>query len=83
MAGAELSIIFLLSDLWRSVKPEDVYLKGYTSMGELMANLTEYFNFYNGERPHQSLGNLTPNAVYRTAIGGGAMIVDKYPRTMD
>lgn len=31
------------------------------------------------ERPHQSLGNLTPDVVYRTAIGGGAMIVDKYP----
>jgi len=69
--------------LWRSVKHEDVYLKGYTSMGELMAGLDEYFDFYNGERPHQSLRNLTPDVVYRTAIGGGAMIVDKYPRTME
>jgi len=50
-------------------------------MGELMAGLTEYFDFYNGERPHQSLGNLTPDVVYRTAIGGGAIIVNKYPRT--
>lgn len=32
---------------------------------------------------HQSLGNLTPDVVYRTAIGGGAMIVDKYLRTME
>jgi len=69
--------------LWRSVKHEDVYLKGYTSMGELKAGLDEYFDFYNGERPHQSLRNLTPDVVYRTAIGGGAMIVDKYPRTME
>jgi putative transposase len=69
--------------LWRSVKHEDVYLKGYTSMGELTAGLAEYFNFYNGERPHQSLGNLTPDVVYRTAIGGGAMIVEKYPRTVE
>jgi putative transposase len=45
--------------------------------------LTEYFDFYNEERPHQSLGNLTPGVVYRTAIGGGAMILDKYPRTME
>jgi putative transposase len=27
--------------------------------------------------------NLTPNAVYHTATGGGAMMVDKYPRTVE
>jgi putative transposase len=64
--------------LWRSVKHEDVYLKGYATMGELMLGLAEYFTFYNGERPHQSLGQRTPEVVYRTAIGGGAMIVDKF-----
>jgi len=69
--------------LWRSVKHEDVYLKGYASMGELMVGLTEYFAFYNGERPHQSLGHKTPDIVYRTAIGGGAMIVDKFPRALE
>ena len=65
--------------LWRSVKYEDVYLKGYASMVELTAGLAKYFVFYNEERPHQSLGYTTPDVVYRTAIGGGAMIVDKYP----
>jgi len=69
--------------LWRSVKHEDVYLKGYATMGELMVGLTEYFVFYNGERPHQSLANKTPDAVYRSAIGGGAMIVDKFPRAVE
>ena len=66
--------------LWRSVKHEDVYLKGYATVGELMIGLTEYFDFYNVRRPHQSLKNETPDVVYRTAIGGGAMILDKYPR---
>jgi len=66
--------------LWRSVKHEDVYLNGYASMGELLIGLTSYFSFYNGERPHQGLGNQTPNAVYQSAQGGGAMIVDKYGR---
>jgi len=66
--------------LWRSVKYEDVYLKGYATVGELMIGLTEYFDFYNDRRPHQSLENKTPDVVYRTAIGGGAMILDKYPR---
>jgi len=28
--------------LWRSVKYEDVYLKGYATMGELMVGLAEY-----------------------------------------
>jgi len=63
---------------WRSVKHEDVYLKGYGSIGELTLGLTEYFAFYNNERPHQSLGFETPDTVYRTAVGGGAMIVDKF-----
>ena len=41
-------------------------------------SLTNYFAFYNGERPHQALENQTPDVVYRNASGGGAMIVDKY-----
>ena len=44
----------------------------------LQLGLTEYFEFYNTERPHQSLGNLTPIQVYQTASGGGARIVDKF-----
>lgn len=64
--------------LWRSVKHEDVYLKGYATMGELVFGLAEYFVFYNSERPHQALGQKTPELVYRTAIGGGAVIVDKF-----
>ena len=64
--------------LWRSVKYEDVYLKGYATMGELMVGLAGYFAFYNGERPHQSLGQATPDTVYRSGIGGGAVIVDKF-----
>ena len=64
--------------LWRSVKHEDVYLKGYATVGELMVGLAEYFAFYNGERPHQSLGYQTPEGVYRSAVGGGAVIVDRF-----
>jgi putative transposase len=47
-------------------------------MSELLLGLTEYFVFYNTERPHQSLSYDTPDQVYRTASGGGARIVDKY-----
>ena len=64
--------------LWRSVKHEDIYLKGYATLPELLFGLTEYFAFYNTERMHQSLDYNTPDAVYRTASGGGASIVDKF-----
>ena len=75
--AGRLTCIFV-ERLWRSVKHEDVYLNGYSAMGELLVGLTHYFAFYNGERPHQALENQTPDVVYRNASGGGAMIVDKY-----
>jgi putative transposase len=75
--GRALDNIFV-ERLWRSVKHEDVYLKGYATMSELLIGLAEYFVLYNTERPHQSLGYETPDYVYRTASGGGARIVDKY-----
>jgi putative transposase len=67
--------------LWRNVKYEDVYLNGYAKMGDLLIGLTKYFDMYN-KRPHQSLGYKTPEAVYQSAIGGGAKIVDKFPRAV-
>ena len=42
----------LVEQLWRSVKHEDVYLKGYATLPDLLLGLTEYFVFYNSERMH-------------------------------
>jgi putative transposase len=75
--GRALDNIFV-ERLWRSVKYEDVFLRGYTSLPELLVGLTRYFEFYNLERKHQSLGYLTPDQVYRTGVGGGARIVDHF-----
>jgi putative transposase len=50
--------------LWRSVKYEDVYLRGYERVPELECGLRSYFGFYNTERLHQSLGYRTPAEVY-------------------
>ena len=75
--GRALDNIFV-ERLWRSVKHEDVYLKGYASVPELLLGLTQYFVFYNTERTHQSLDYRTPDTVYRTASGGGASIADKF-----
>ena len=75
--GRALDNIFV-ERLWRNVKYEDVYLKGYANMAELTVGLAQYFAFYNAERPHQALSYETPNRVYRTGVGGGALIVDKF-----
>ncbi len=50
--------------LWRSVKYENVYLKGYETIPDAERGLKEYFDFYNTERHHQSLGYKTPWVVY-------------------
>lgn len=60
------------------MKHADVYLKGYADLSKLTLRLTEYFPFYNDERPHQALADETPATVYRTRQGGGARIVDNY-----
>ncbi|MDP5211348.1 IS3 family transposase, partial [Microbulbifer sp. 2205BS26-8] len=75
--GRALDNIFV-ERLWRSVKYEDIYLKGYATMGELTIGLTQYFSFYNTERPHQSLSYKTPNKVYASGEGGGTLIVDRF-----
>jgi putative transposase len=53
--GRALDNIFV-ERLWRTVKYEDVYIKGYASLPELLLGLTEYFAIYNGERPAPIVG---------------------------
>jgi putative transposase len=50
--------------LWRTVKYEEVYLKDYVTVPEVIEGLGEYFQFYNHERPHQALRYLTPAEVH-------------------
>ena len=50
--------------LWRSVKYENVYLRGYETVAQLQQGLGRYFPFYNEERLHQSLAYRTPAMVY-------------------
>ncbi len=63
--GRALDNIFV-ERLWRSVKYEDIYLKGYEGMDDVKLGLKEYFCFYNHERLHQSLGYKTPAEIYYT-----------------
>jgi len=50
--------------LWRTVKYEDVYLKGYTSPREARQGIAKYLAFYNDRRLHQSLDYHTPAEIY-------------------
>ncbi len=50
--------------LWRTVKYQNVYIKGYQNIPEAQAGLREYFDFYNMERRHQSLSYKTPWGVF-------------------
>ena len=60
--GRYLDNIFV-ERLWRSVKYEEVYLKAYRNGSEARRGVDAYLDFYNRERPHQSLGYRTPAQV--------------------
>jgi len=50
--------------LWRSVKYEDIYLRGYEDLKAVEEGLKRWFKRYNQWRPHEALGNLTPSKVH-------------------
>jgi len=54
----------MVERLWRSLKYEDIYLKDYETVQELVEGLRTYFDFYNHERPHQSFEGQTPAEAY-------------------
>jgi putative transposase len=56
--------------LWRSLKHEDIYLKGYGDGLEAKAGIAEWIGFYNTGRPHQALNNRTPMTVWRDGMTG-------------
>ena len=63
--GRALDNIFV-ERLWRSVKYEDIYLKDYATVPVLLEGLASDFQFYNYQRPHQSLAYRPPAEVHWT-----------------
>ena len=49
---------------WRSIKYEEIYLNDYDNVAELKSAIMKYIEFYNNQRPHQSLNYETPSEVY-------------------
>jgi putative transposase len=50
--------------LWWTLKYHYIYLHAFDSGSELRQGLRQWVDFYNQERPHQALDNLTPDEVY-------------------
>lgn len=50
--------------LWRSLKYEEVSLKGDATVAEARRSISTYLDFFNRDRRHQSLDRRTPNEVY-------------------
>jgi putative transposase len=61
--GAWRDNVFV-EQLWRTVKYEEVYLQAYAGVAQARASIGQYLTFYNGKRPHSSLGGKTPDQAY-------------------
>lgn len=54
----------MIERLWRTVKYEDVFINDYDDFYKAYEHLEKYFDFYNNERKHSSLGKKTPSEFY-------------------
>lgn len=61
--GRALDNVFV-ERLWRTVKYEDVYIRGYQTMQEAEQGLARYFDYYNHRRFHSALNDRTPLETY-------------------
>ena len=50
--------------LWWTVKHQYLYLHCFDTGSQLRSGLKQWFEFYNSERSHQALDNMTPDEVY-------------------
>ena len=51
----------LIKRFFRTIKQECAWIEGFQSFEEARRKIAEWISFYNEERPHQSLGYLSPN----------------------
>ena len=56
----------MIERLWRTVKYDDIYIRGYETMSKLHRGLSAFFKKYNN-RNHQSLG-MSPLEKYRSGF---------------
>lgn len=56
---------------WRTVKYENIFLQSYNNMTDARRGIKEFVDYYNHDRPHQSLGYKTPGQIYAQGKSGG------------
>ena len=61
--GRALDNVFI-ERFWRSLKQEKIYMIILNTVKEAKNAITDYINFYNKKRMHQSLEYLTPEQVH-------------------
>jgi putative transposase len=61
--GAWCDNVFI-ERFWRTLKYDEVYLRAYVDMADARRHMDRYMAFYNTRRPHMSLADRTPDAVY-------------------
>ena len=54
--------------LWRSAKYERIYLRAYDSVAHARADIAQYMDWFNAERPHSKLDRTTPDDTYRDLL---------------
>ena len=54
----------LIERFWRSIKYEDIYLQSYETPRDLGRGIRAYILRYNTQRPHESIGDATPEEKY-------------------
>lgn len=56
--------------LWRTLKYECIFIHDYKTISEVRDGLSQYIQFYNTERPHQSLDYKTPESLFLNNFAG-------------
>ena len=65
--GRALDNIYI-ERFWRTIKYEHIYLYPATGGVELLKGVRKYIEFYNNERRHDSLNQVTPNNFYYSNV---------------
>jgi putative transposase len=68
MERDELLIIFACERFWRSAKVEKIYLNEYFKINTLKNDVSDYMEFYNHSRFHETLNYKKPMKVYLESI---------------
>lgn len=70
----------IIERFWRTAKYENIFLQSYDTITDARLGIKQFIEYYNYERPHQSLGYRTPAMSYSGATFGGLIAAPPNPR---